>query len=111
MPTRLAKIIFRVILKSAFLSTSRVKCSVWCNSFVSVRIKEKKREQPLSQQFWPHLVVHCARRSDPESLRSRSWDISSSVVMTPIIRKRYEQQLREGAGFTSLHISVMQNLY
>lgn len=66
MTTRPAKIIFRIILNSTFLSASHVKCSVWCNSFFSVRIKEKTRATAQ-----PAVLVtgDCARGSDPESLR------------------------------------------
>lgn len=75
MTTRLVKIIFRVILKPTFLSTSHVKCSVCCTLFLSVKTKEKWRAttQPVV------LVIRDrALGSDRENLRSRTWDTTTS---------------------------------
>lgn len=62
---------------------------------------KREKEQPTTR---PAVLVTrgCARRSATESLRSRTWDITSSVMMTLIIMKHCDPQPKEGAVFIVL---------
>lgn len=95
MTARLAKIVFRVILKSTFLSTSHIKCGVWCNSFLSF-----KRQETLlwARSLRSYLIVHAGLQGE---LRNGAWDVTSGLMMTDN-HKHCEQRLKEGAVFISL---------